>query len=154
MLQSKTIIKVAGIMPRLRLGNKTDKGVEGTGPHRVKFITDKEAKGTDPITGKERDEVAYLVEENGEKKSYRVKKFNAKGEINYLVIRLADVKEGEEVIMEMKRKGIKNYIDVSPVKEGHEVEVEDEDDLEIPIIDQDEDIKDTDNPLLSVESEV
>src|SRR5260221_3124865 len=98
---SKDILKKANIMPRLRLGVKTDKGVQPNGPHRVKFILDKEAKGTDPITGKERDEIAYLVEENGEKKSYRVSKLNKKGEINYLVIRLADVQECEEAILVM-----------------------------------------------------
>lgn len=134
-------------MPRLRLGNKTDKGVVPTGPHRVKFIIDKEAKGTDPITGKERDEVAYLVEENGEKKSYRVPKFNKSGEIHYLVVRLAEVKEGEEVILEMKRSGIKNFVEVTPVRDTKAIEVDDEDDG-IPIIDQDEDIKNADNPLL------
>ena len=145
---SKEILKKANIIPRLRLGSKTDKGVQGTGPHKVKFITDKEAKGTDPQTGKERDEVAYLVEENGQKKSYRVPKFGKNGEIHYLVIRLAEIKEGEEVILEMKRKGIKNYVEVSPVNNTSRVEIEDDD---IPIINEDdinEDEQETDNPLL------
>ena len=145
---SQELLKKANIIPRLRLGSKTDKGVQGTGPHKVKFITDKEAKGTDPPTGKERDEVAYLVEENGQKKSYRVPKFGKNGEIHYLVIRLAEIKEGEEVILEMKRKGIKNYVEVSPVNNTSRVEIEDDD---IPIINEDdinEDEQETDNPLL------
>jgi hypothetical protein len=146
MQNSKTILKVANIMPRLRLGNKTDKGVVPTGPHRVKFITDKEAKGTDPITGKERDEVAYLVEENGEKKSYRVPKFSKTGEIHYLVVRLAEIKEGEEVILEMKRSGIKNFVEVTPIKDSKAVEVDDDFNDDIPIIDENEST--TDNPLI------
>src|SRR3990167_8360236 len=129
MKNSQDILKKANIIPRLRLGSKTERGVESTGPHRVKFIADKEAKGTDPITGKERDEVAYLVEENGEKKSYRVPKLNKQGEINYLVIRLAEIKEGEEAVLEMKRKGIKNYVEVSPVKTSASVEVEEDEDV-------------------------
>src|SRR3990167_8293522 len=132
MKNSQDILKKANIIPRLRLGSKTERGVESNGPHRVKFLQDKEAKGTDPITGKERDEVAYLVEENGEKKSYRISKYNKQGEINYLVIRLAEIKEGDEAVLEMKRKGIKNYVEVSPVKNTSSVEIEDND-TDIPI---------------------
>lgn len=146
---SEEILKKANIMPRLRLGTKTDKGVQSTGPHRVKFLQDKEAKGTDPITGKEREEVAYLVEEDGVKRSYRVPKYNKKGEINYLVIRLAEVGEGEEVILEMKRSGIKNFVEVIPAK-GHLTEADD--DNEIPIINEDE--QTTDNPFLPMEGEI
>lgn len=127
---SKEITKAANIIPRLRLGAKTDHGVVSNGPHRVKFIKDKETKGKD-FQGKEIDMVAYLVEENGESKSYRIPKFNKQGEVNYLVIRLAEVNEGEEVILEMKKKGIKNYVEVSPVSQTSKVEVEDDD---IPVI--------------------
>lgn len=149
---SEEILKKANIMPRLRLGVKTDKGVQSTGPHRVRFLLDKEAKGSDPVTGKERDEIAYLVEEDGIKKSYRVPKFDKKGEINYLVIRLAEIREGEEVILEMKRKGIKNYVQVSPLTSTHTAEVDEEQDDDIPIIDENEPTDD--NPFLSTESEV
>ena len=125
---SKTITKAANIIPRLRLGAKTDHGVVSNGPHRVKFVADKEVKGKD-FNGKEIDMVAYLVEENGEKKSYRVPKLNKQGEVNYLVIRLAEVNEGDEVILEMKKKGIKNYVEVSPVSQASKVEIEDNDSI-------------------------
>ena len=131
---SKDITKKANIIPRLRLGSKTDRGVVSNGPHRVKFIADKEVKGKD-FSGKEIDMVAYLVEENTEKKSYRIPKLNKQGEINYLVIRLAEVNEGDEVILEMKKKGIKNYVEVSPISNASRVEVEDDD---IPVIGEDE----------------
>lgn len=85
--------------------------------------------------GKKVPMIAYLVEENGEKKSYRIKKHNKEGEISYLVIRLADVAEGEEVILEMKKQGIKNYIEVTPVSQTKSVEIDDDD---IPIIGEDE----------------
>lgn len=136
-------------MPRLRLGNKTENGVQSTGPHRVKFLADKETTGVDSMTGKEIPVVAYLVEENGEKKSYRVPKLDKKGEINYLVIRLAEIEEGQEAILEMKRSGIKNYVDVVPVKTEAHVSVVDYDD--IPIISEDENEQTTDSQAENVE---
>ena len=138
-------------MPRLRLGNKTENRVQRTGPHRVKFLMDKEATGIDTITGKEIPVVAYMVEENGEKKSYRVPKLNKSGEINYLVIRLAEIEEGQEAILEMKRSGIKNYVDVIPVKLETSVPTVDYDD--IPIIDENENEQTTDSKAENVESE-
>jgi hypothetical protein len=115
---------------------KTEKGVQGTGPHRVKLLADKETTGTDPITGKEIPVIAYLVEENGQKKSYRVPKIDKKGEIHYLVQRFAEINEGEEVILEMKRRGIKNYVEVIRVKDiaTGEVDEEQDDETDIPII--------------------
>ena len=70
----------------------------------------------------------YLVEENGEKKEYRTKVKNKEGKLNYLVQRLAEIEEGDEVILEMKKMGIKNYIEVTPTKGATKVEhdVEDE----------------------------
>src|SRR3990167_2526643 len=146
---SQEILKKANIIPKLKLAVKGPKGVQGTGPHRVKLIIDKEAKGSDPITGKERDEVAYLIEENGQKRSYRVPKFCKDGQIHYLVQRLAEFNEGTEVILEYTRKGIKGYISVLPVEEREEINDDDipivgEDDL----IDENEDKQETDNPLL------
>lgn len=137
MKSSKQIILDAGIIPKLKLGIKTGRGVVSTGPHRVRFITDKETTGTDGDTGKPIAVVAYLVEENGEKKSYRVPKLDKRtGEIHYLVQRLAEVEEGGEVIMEMKRRGIKNYVEVIPVADAVKAEMSDDDidDDNIPVI--------------------
>jgi len=100
------------------------------------MIADKIIKGNDPKTGKEIDYVRYLLEENGETKTYQTKKLNDKGELSYLVQRLAEINEGQEVILEMKKQGIKNYIEVSPVVGGESVEIEDDEehleDIEIP----------------------
>lgn len=146
MQTSKDITKKANIIPRLRLGSKTEHGVVANGPHKVKFLQDKEAKGKD-FNGKEIDMVAYLVEENGQNKSYRIPKFDKQGEIHYLVVRLSEINEGEEVILEMRKKGIKNYVEVSPVNNTSRVEVEDDD---IPIINEDEQTSDqTDFPMES-----
>lgn len=90
------------------------------------------------------------MEENGHKKSYRVPKLDKKGEIHYLVQRFAEVNEGEEVVLEYKRKGLKGYIELIRVKNVEQTEVEDEDN-EIPIINEDE--QTTDGPDFSMESE-
>lgn len=134
MEQSKAILEAAGLKPKLQLGQKTEHGVVSTGPHTVKLLKDKEVMGVDE-TGKEIPMVRYLVEENGEMKTYDVRKFK-KGttDPHYLVQRLAGLSEGSEVILEMKKKGIKNYVEVR-VTEPTDDEVEDDD---IPVINEDE----------------
>ncbi len=141
MKQSLQLLKEAGIQPKLRLGTKlTGGGTKSTGAHRVKLIQDKIVKGKHPKTGKEIDYVRYLLEENGEIKTYQTKKLSDDGELSYLVQRLAEVKEGEEVILEMKKQGIKNYIQVSPVSSGEHVEIEDDEAEDETVINSQEDI--------------
>lgn len=128
---SKKILEAAGIKPKLQLGIKGLHGVTTTGPHTVKLIADKEIMGTDD-KGRPIPEVRFLFEEDGEMKTYDVPKFKKDSEdIHYLVQRLAGYKEGTTVILEMRKKGIKNYIDVRMVGEADQIEVEDD---EIPII--------------------
>lgn len=139
MKESKRLLKEAGIQPKLRLGSKQAKGgTTSTGPHRVKMVADKVVKGNDPKTGKEIDYVRYLLEENGETKTYQTKKLNDKGELSYLVKRLAEIGEGQEVILEMKKQGIKNYIEVSPVSSGETVEIEDDEHEELSELNNEE----------------
>lgn len=127
MKTSKALMKEANIQPKLRLGKKkAGGGVIPNGPHRVKMIADKMVKGIDPKSGKEIDYVRYLIEENGETKTYQTKKLNEKGELSYLVQNLSEINEGQEVVLEMKKQGIKNYIDVSPVVGGESIEIEDD----------------------------
>lgn len=127
MKTSKEITKKANIFPRLRLFTKTPKGLVSTGIHRVKLILDKEIKGTEFKTGKEVDKVRYLVEENGEKKIFERNKFNKTGDVDYLVVRLAEFEEDTEVILEGKRADMKNVVNISPAVGGESVEIEDED---------------------------
>ena len=109
---SQEIVKKAGIVPDLQLATKVDGVVRGTGPHSVKFVSDKIVMGTEYETGKERHEVQYIVEENGEKKKYQVPVKDKNNEVHYLVQRFAELSAGEEVILEYKRKGVKGYIEV------------------------------------------
>lgn len=116
----------AKIVPKLKLGSKTPKGVVGNGVHKVKLLSDKIVKGKDFKTGKEIDKVEYTLEENGEKKIYTTKLKNDKGELSYLVQNLADFQEGEEVFMEMKKAGMKNFVNVWSVNEPKTAEVDEE----------------------------
>ena len=134
---SKDIVKKAGIIPDLVLATKRDKGgVDSTGPHTVKLLEDKVIKDTDYDTGAEIYVVRYILEEAGEKKKYDVAMKDKKGEIHYLVQRLAEIGEGEEIIMECKRHGIKNYIEIKRVNQPEKANVAEEDD--IPIINENE----------------
>ncbi len=128
---SKQLLTVAKIVPKLRLGlKKSGGGVTPTGPHKVRMVEDRIIKGIDSQTNQEIEYVEYTFEENGEKKVYKTKVKDKNGKLSYLVQRLAEVNEGDEVILEMKKQGIKNYIEVLPVGNASSVEVEDEHDEE------------------------
>jgi hypothetical protein len=142
MKTSKELMKQANIQPKLRLGTKKEKGgVLPNGSHRVKMIADKVITGTDPKTGKPVEYVRYLLEEGGETKTYQTKKLNEKGELSYLVQRLSEINEGQEVILEMKKQGVKNYIEVTPITGGESVEVEDDEEHDEEITNYDDYIK-------------
>lgn len=132
MKNSKALLAKAGILPKLRLGYKLTKGgVKPTGAHRVKIIEDKIIRKNEPSTGKEIEWVRYTVEENGERKVYDTKLKDKNNNLSYLVQRFAEVEEGDEVILEMKKQGIKNYIEVIPVDHSSSIEVaEDEEEME------------------------
>ncbi len=128
---SKEILEKAGIVPRLRLGLKTGKGVKTTGSYRVRLIKDKEVVGRDANTGKEVPMIRYLMDvlmkdgKTWEKRIYETRKFNKDtGEVSYLVARLAEVPEDEEVILEMKKMGMKNYVSVRELDEAVAVEAD------------------------------
>lgn len=127
MKTSLELLKEAKITPKLRLGQKTAKGVVSTGQHRVKILKDKVAERIEPKTGKKKEVVRYLVEENGQHKFYEVDKMNKDGtELHYLVQRLAEIPEDTEIILEMKKAGIKNYIEVTELGRTDQVEYEDD----------------------------
>lgn len=130
MKNSKELLKLAGILPKLRLGIKqSGGGVKGTGSHRVRIIDDKIIKKPDS-TGKELEYVRYLVEENGEKKIYDTKKLDKNGQLSYLVQRFAEISEGDEVALEMKKQGMKNYIEVIPLNNPSNIEIEEDEEEE------------------------
>jgi hypothetical protein len=59
--------------------------------------------------------------------------------LHYLVKRLAECREGQELILEYKRRGLKGYIEVIPMGPSEEIEVGEDEDKELPVITADED---------------
>lgn len=112
---SKKLLQEAGIIPKLKLGRKIKnaKGnmeIKGNGLQKVKLIADKLTTGKD-FKGIECEFVRYLFEtETGEKRTYQTKKLNDKGELSYFVQGMADIEENQWLTLEMKRKGLKNYV--------------------------------------------
>lgn len=126
---SKELMQKAGIKPKLKLGVKTERGVQSTGPHTVKMVSDKIVQGLDRETGKVIEYVKYIVEEDGTEKEYRTRlKHKETGELQYLVQNLSQIEEGQEVIMEMKKAGLKNYIEVRH-PDGSVITDEEQDDV-------------------------
>lgn len=124
---SKELIIKAGILPRLRLGTKLPGGgVVSNGKFVVKIVEDKLIRKMDATQGKEIEFVRYIVEHNGEKKAYDTKLKDKNGQLSYLVQRLAEFNEGDEITMEMKKQGVKNYVEVARVGETSSAEVEEE----------------------------
>jgi hypothetical protein len=115
---SREILTKAGLLPKLRLGIKGARGVTPTGPHRVKIVEDKLIKKLN-TEGVEEHFVRYIFEEDGEKKQYDAH-MRGKGssDPHYLVQALAEIEPGEELVLEMKKAGVKNYIEVTRLKTG------------------------------------
>lgn len=123
----------AGILPKLRLGVKKEGGgVLSTGPHTVTMVSDKIVKGLERESGKVIEYVKYIVKEDGIEKEYRTRlKHKETGELNYLVQNLSQIEEGDTVILEMKKMGPKNYVEVRHV-DGSKITDEDQDDVVEP----------------------
>ena len=112
----KTINEIAGrlgIIPRLSLGIKLEGGgVKSTGPHLVTIVGAKEVTGKDWKTGKDRPEIRLSLLEKGSKYHYFFPVKSDKGVPHYLIEKLMDLKDGAQVILEMKNRGAKTFIDV------------------------------------------
>lgn len=131
MKTSKDILLKAGLLPKLQLGIKTPKGVKTTGPHTVKIVEDKIVKKPIREEGDDGFYVRYIVEENGERKQYDTRmKQKGSTDPSYFVQAMAGIEPGEEVTLEMKKAGLKNYIDIVRTATGQvetaDVEEDDE----------------------------
>jgi hypothetical protein len=124
---SKELMVSMGVKPKLKLGIKqSGGGVKSTGAHKVKFVADKVVTGKD-IKGHECEYVKYLFTENGEDKVYQTKKLGKDGGLSYFVQAFADIEIGDEVILEMKKSGATNYIEITPVKGTSTIETDEDD---------------------------
>lgn len=92
-------------------------------PHRV-VITDEPTtvminKNNQPVRA-----FKFIVEENGELYKWLVPLVNDRGEGHYLIDRLntLGINVGDEVVLEMKKRGPRNYIQVTRAGEEEEEE--------------------------------
>jgi len=131
--------------PYLQLGEKQEGGgVKSTGKHVVKIISDKVGTGKDPFTEEPRQELQMVVSENGVEKLWNIPVKDKNGNLHYLVERLAEVPEGATISLEMKSKGMKNYIELRVVGEGEKeiptIQLNEDGDGDTPPLDGGEDI--------------
>lgn len=122
------------ILPKLRLGIKLEGGgVQVTGPHQVKFLEEPTTIMGKDEKGQPRKELKFIVEEKGIKYRWHIPILGKDGQPSYLIERLMDIEVGDERILEMKKQGMKNYIDVRMPGEESELPEDDE-----PVIQLDE----------------
>ena len=139
----------------LKLAVKEGNAVRGTGPHKVKLIGCENATNKDYQTQKEVKGVNLLFEDNGEPKKYFVPTLGDDGKFHYLIERFADIEEGTELILEYQRKegSVRGFINVQSATEEGIDKVEGEGVIEIgkdddiPVVEEDEEIKTEDIPF-------
>jgi hypothetical protein len=124
---SRGVLKQAGLLPKLQLGIKSGRGVTSTGKHTVKMISDKIIKKPAMEEGDDVHWVRYIVEEDGVQKQYDTR-MKQKGGVDpsYFVQAMAAIEPGEEITLEMKKAGIKNYIEIVRTSVGETEMVEDD----------------------------
>lgn len=132
MEKSKELVTQAGIVPNLQLATQQERGgVKSTGPHTVKIIEEKLINTTNYETGKQVPTMRYFFEENGERKQYDVEVKDKNGNLDYRIQKISQFEIGQILVIEVKKKGIKNYTDIrlsdNEVKED-----------EIPVINENE----------------
>jgi hypothetical protein len=128
MKTSKEMVLKSGLLPRLQLGIKTARGIRSTGRHTVKVIEDKLVRKPPREEGDDGHYVRYIVEEAGERKQYDTRlKQRGSNDPSYFVQAMAGVEPGEEIVLEMKKAGIKNYINIERPALGQVAQAETED---------------------------
>ena len=129
MKNSKEMLDKENIVPFLKLVAQLESGgTKSIGPHRVRLMKDEIVEGKN-FQGNVEEKMRYWVEEDGMEKKYDAPLRNEQGELHYLVQRLAEFEENDEIVLEYMRKGPRGYINVSLPDETQEVDKED-----IPVI--------------------
>lgn len=96
----------------LSLAPKNSEGVPTpNGQHRIVLVKDEKTTNS---MGKE--QLTVTVKEGGVEKIWNIKLKDDEGNLHYLVQILADYNEGDELIVEMKKNGAKNFVDVKRVE--------------------------------------
>src|SRR5215472_15905163 len=113
MKTSKEIIAKAGLLPKLQLGIRKGSSVVSTGKHVVKLVDDKIVRKPPREDGDDGYYVRYILEENGERKQYDARmKQKGGADPSYFVQAMANIEPGEVITLEMKKAGVKSYIEI------------------------------------------
>lgn len=133
----KSVMKDMGVLPKLRLGEKIKgAGMKSFGPKKVKFLSEPEPI-TKKIMGKRQKVLRFEVEHEGTRYWWFVKVLNDENQANYLLERVAEIKVGDERVLELMKQGAINYTDIREV--GAPARLADEDEGEDVIhLDEDE----------------
>lgn len=122
--------------PKLRLGERRE-GTNGkvsvhpTGPHKVKIV----AEPTTTIVmkmGVATKVFKFLVNEDGQLYKWYVPVMNKDNtEGHYLIERLQFVNVGEEITLEMKKQGGRNFVEVLRAGDIADKQIEDDEEIEM-----------------------
>ena len=130
------ILAKAKLYPKLRLGEKLPGGgVKSLGAKTVELVDDKIIKKIDPKDTQEKYYMRYNVLLNGKMHRYETKLNDENGEPSYFIQRMGTFNAGDVITLELKKAGVKNYVEITSDKDdledGHEIPSEGED-LEEP----------------------
>ena len=122
----------------LKLAVKEGNVVRSTGPHKLRLIGCENAINKDYQTQQPIKGVNLLFEEEGVPKKYFVPILGDDKKFHYLIEIFSKIDEGEELILEFKRRegGVKGFINVEVVSEEKVEQPTGEE--EIPIIEDEE----------------
>lgn len=124
----KETMKAMGALPKLRLGEKlAGGGVKSFGPKEVTFVSEPVGVTKKDHKGRPKKMLKFEVEHKGERYFWYIPLLNEEGDsVSYLMERMADVKVGDTLVLEMMKQGAKNYIDVREPGQAPRVAEEDE----------------------------
>ena len=122
-----SIMKEMGVVPKLKLGIRLIKqdgkpgGVKSTGEHKVMFLSEPVIVSGKTFDGRPQKQLKFIVEENGKKFKWNIPITNKEGnDAHYLLEKLEQVKVGDVRILEMRKSGANNYVDVRMENEASE----------------------------------
>ena len=125
MQKVRDIAEAIKLYPRIQLGKKMlGGGVMSTGPHKVKFVEEPMVILGKDHEGNPRKEFKFILEESLTRYRWHVPILNKEGQPNYLVERLMEVEVGDVRILEMKKRGRNNYIDITIPGEPTDEEID------------------------------
>lgn len=103
--------------------------MKSTGKHTVKVIEDKIVRKPIREEGDDGYYVRYVFEENGERKQYDTR-MKQKGGVDpsYFVQAMANIEPDEVITLEMKKAGVKNYVEIVRISLGEVEQADMEDD--------------------------